>query len=116
MSGRALRVVGAQDTERRVDEPGWLEWLRARLDPAWRGGEWDGMTLLFTGDLDSARTAAWPCRTPGLPDGDAPPVGALRRLPPGPGEHGPALGGLRLGATGTCHPPAAARRLLGARL
>ena len=23
--------------------------------------------LLFTGDLDSARTAAWPCRTPGCP-------------------------------------------------
>ena len=43
----------------------WLEWLRARLDPAWRAGEWDSEALLFTGDLGSARTAAWPCRTPG---------------------------------------------------
>jgi len=75
VSGRALRVVGAQDTERRVDEPGWLEWLRARLDPAWRGGEWDGMTLLFTGDLDSARTAAWPCRTPDCPTATRRPSG-----------------------------------------
>jgi hypothetical protein len=26
---------------------GWLEWLHARLDPAWRPGEWDGGSLLF---------------------------------------------------------------------
>jgi integrase len=48
-------------------EQGWLEWLGGQLDPAWRAGEWDGQTLLFTGDLASARTAAWPCRTPGCP-------------------------------------------------
>jgi integrase len=56
---------------RRLHRPGegWLEWLQARLDPLWRAGEWDGQTLLFTGDLASPRTAAWPCRTPGCPRG-----------------------------------------------
>ena len=68
MSGRALRAVSAGVVERRPDGgAGWLGWLRARLDPAWRAGEWDGQTLLFTGDLACARTAAWPCRTPGCP-------------------------------------------------
>jgi len=81
----ALRVVGAgktsirhtaaADAGRRTDEPGWLEWLRARLDPTWRGGEWDGEILLFTGDLDSARTAAWPCRTPDCPTATRRPSG-----------------------------------------
>jgi integrase len=68
VSGRALR--GVPDTAVRGgqhDAQGWAGWLRARLDPAWRAGEWDGEALLFTGDLDSARTAAWPCRTPGCP-------------------------------------------------
>ena len=46
---------------------GWLDWLRTHLDPAWRPGEWDGAAKLFTGDLHSDRTAAWPCRTPGCP-------------------------------------------------
>jgi integrase len=45
----------------------WLDWLRTHLDPVWRPGEWDGATKLFTGDLHSDRTAAWPCRTPGCP-------------------------------------------------
>ena len=67
MSRRALQVAAADAREERLGEHGWLEWLRARLDPAWRAGEWDGQTLLFTSDLDSARTAAWPCRTPGCP-------------------------------------------------
>jgi hypothetical protein len=49
----------------RPGEPGWLEWLQARLDPRWRAGEWDSQLLLFTGDLASPRTAAWACRTPG---------------------------------------------------
>jgi integrase len=53
--------------EQRPGEQGWMEWLGGQLDPAWRAGEWDGQTLLFTGDLASARTAAWPCRTPGCP-------------------------------------------------
>lgn len=68
MSRRALQVAAAVDARgERPGEHGWLEWLRARLDPAWRVGEWDGQALLFTGDLDSARTAAWACRTPGCP-------------------------------------------------
>ena len=44
-----------------------MDWLRAHLDPVWRPGEWDGAAKLFTGDLHSDRTAAWPCRTPGCP-------------------------------------------------
>jgi integrase len=46
------------------DTSGWLAWLAARLDPGWRPGEWDQARWLFTGDLDSVRTAAWACRTP----------------------------------------------------
>jgi integrase len=65
---RALPVASPVEArQERRGEHGWLEWLRARLDPAWRAGEWDGQTLLFTGDLRSPRTAAWPCRTPGCP-------------------------------------------------
>jgi hypothetical protein len=75
VSGRALRVVGAGNADQQPDESGWLEWLRARLDPAWRRSEWDGRTLLFTGDLGSARTAAWPCRTPGCPTATRRPSG-----------------------------------------
>ena len=75
MSGRALRVVGSGRAEPGPDEPGWLGWLGARLDPAWRPGEWDGQALLFTGDLASPRTAAWPCRTPGCPTGTRRPSG-----------------------------------------
>ncbi len=75
MSGRALRVVGTGHTDHRPDEPGWARWLRARLDPGWRPGEWDGQALLFTGDLASPRTAAWPCRTPGCPTGTRRPSG-----------------------------------------
>ncbi|MBV8995313.1 MAG: hypothetical protein JO287_16820 [Pseudonocardiales bacterium] len=65
MSERALQVIEAGNASPRCDEAGWLEWLRGRLDPDWRPGEWDSQTLLFTGDLHSARTAAWSCRTPG---------------------------------------------------
>ncbi len=66
MSRRALQAAAAVDARGgRLGEHGWLEWLRAGLDPVWRAGEWDSEALLFTGDLGSARTAAWPCRTPG---------------------------------------------------
>jgi integrase len=66
VSRRALRAAASADArQERLGEHEWLEWLRARLDPAWRAGEWDSEALLFTGDLGSARTAAWPCRTPG---------------------------------------------------
>jgi integrase len=67
VSRRALRPLGPGPVEHRPGQAGWLGWLRARLDPAWRAGEWDGQTMLFTGDLASPRTAAWPCRTPGCP-------------------------------------------------
>jgi integrase len=65
MSEPTLHLVppdaGGQE---RLDGSGWLGWLQARLDPGWRPGEWDQARWLFTGDLDSDRTAAWACRTP----------------------------------------------------
>jgi integrase len=67
VSRRALRPTAPGQVEHRPDQAGWLQWLQARLDPAWRAGEWDEQTLLFTSDLASPRTAAWPCRTPGCP-------------------------------------------------
>lgn len=68
MSQRALRLVTDRQPARRGGvEAGWLAWLIAHVDPAWRPGEWDQSLWLFTGDLGSDRTAAWPCRTPGCP-------------------------------------------------
>lgn len=68
MSRPALRVLGTADGgDERAVAPGWLDWLRAHLDPAWRRGEWDGAAMLFTGNLDSDRTAAWSCRSPDCP-------------------------------------------------
>jgi len=62
----ALRVIDSSEHEdERAGGRGWLAWLHTHLDPAWRRGEWDREALLFTGDLDGDRTAAWPCRTPG---------------------------------------------------
>lgn len=70
MNQAALRML---DPTEREDEPtdarSWLDWLRNHLDHAWRPGEWDGQTLLFTGDLGGVRTVAWPCRTPGCVTG-----------------------------------------------
>ena len=68
MSRPALRLVAATFSEQRSGtETGWLEWLMAHVGVAWRPGEWDQSLWLFTGDLGSDRTAAWPCRTPGCP-------------------------------------------------
>jgi len=72
MTGPALQLIGPGRARRpgRDEGPGgagWLDWLLAHLDPVWRPGEWDGAAKLFTGDLHSDRTAAWPCRTPGCP-------------------------------------------------
>jgi len=42
----------------------WTAWLRSEVaDNAhgWRPGEWDPETLLFSGDLENPRTAAWKC-------------------------------------------------------
>ena len=60
-------LVGTGADPRSVTDAGWLEWLSAHIDAAWRPGEWDRSLWLFTGDLDSDRTAAWRCRTPGCP-------------------------------------------------
>lgn len=70
-----MHVLGVGRTDPQHDERGWVRWLGARLDPAWRAGEWDERALLFTGDLDSPRTAAWACRTPGCPSGTRRPSG-----------------------------------------
>jgi integrase len=75
VSGSALPAASAGSRRERSGGQEWPQWLRARLDPAWRAGEWDGGALLFTGDLDSPRTAAWPCRTPGCPTGTRRPSG-----------------------------------------
>ena len=59
MSGYPLHILGASEAESQpVAEPGWLEWLVAHLNPAWRPGEWDQQRWLFTSDLGSDRTAA----------------------------------------------------------
>ena len=60
-------LVGTGADPRSVTDAGWLQWLSAHIDAAWRPDEWDGSLWLFTGDLDSERTAAWRCRTPGCP-------------------------------------------------
>ncbi len=60
-------LVGTGADPRSVTDAGWLGWLSAHVDAGWRPGEWDGSLWLFTGDLDSDRTAAWRCRTPGCP-------------------------------------------------
>jgi hypothetical protein len=60
-------LVGTDADQGLVTDAGWLGWLSAYVDAGWRPGEWDGSLWLFTGDLDSDRTAAWRCRTPGCP-------------------------------------------------
>jgi integrase/BMFP domain-containing protein YqiC len=65
VSPEPLRGIEIEPPAEAAGEAGWLDWLRGRLDPAWRPGEWDGQRLLFTADLASSRTAAWACRTPG---------------------------------------------------
>jgi len=44
---------------------GWLGWLRERIAPQWRAGEWDQDRLLFTGDPGSAATVIAVCPLPG---------------------------------------------------
>ncbi|MFC4463779.1 tyrosine-type recombinase/integrase [Streptomyces xiangluensis] len=43
------------------DLSAWAAWLKSQLLEDWRPGEWDGGSWLFTGDLDSDKTVAWPC-------------------------------------------------------
>ena len=61
------QLVSTDTDPRPVTDAGWLQWLSEHTDAAWRPGEWDMSLWLFTGDLDSDRTAAWRCRTPGCP-------------------------------------------------
>ena len=48
MTGPALQLIVVPGRDRRPgrDEGrggvGWLDWLRAHLDPVWRPAEWDG--------------------------------------------------------------------------
>jgi len=68
VTGPDLRLARPAGAEARLPgQRGWLEWLRDHLDRSWRPGEWDHQRWLFTGDLGSDRTAAWPCATPGCP-------------------------------------------------
>lgn len=46
---------------RRVDLPGWQDWLTENLSPRWRESEWDPATWFFTGDPDNQRTVAFWC-------------------------------------------------------
>ena len=68
MNRRALQAAASAGArQERLGEHVWLEWLGDHLDLGWRPGEWDHERWLFTGDLGSDRTAAWPCVTPGCP-------------------------------------------------
>ncbi|MFG2546967.1 tyrosine-type recombinase/integrase [Streptomyces sp. NPDC048594] len=39
----------------------WTAWLRERIEPGWRPGEWDHGAHLFSGDVDHAGTAVYRC-------------------------------------------------------
>jgi hypothetical protein len=67
VTGPAPVPARAAGAEERPGDRGWLEWLGDHLDRSWRPAEWDQQRWLFTGDLGSDRTAAWPCATPGCP-------------------------------------------------
>jgi integrase len=41
----------------------WEAWLRELVDSAWRPGEWDPETRLFTGDVHNAGTVVYRCGT-----------------------------------------------------
>lgn len=46
-----------------LDLEAWTAWLKDRVDPVWRPGEWDAATLFFDGDTDNDRTVAQRCVT-----------------------------------------------------
>lgn len=65
---RAVALLPAAAPDERGDGQllgGWLGWLRERLDPQWRAGEWDPARLLFTGDPASPATVVAVCPLPG---------------------------------------------------
>ena len=52
-----------------VDWPAWQLWLRGKVDPGWRPGEWDERWWLFTGASDNPQTSVWKCSTPACVSG-----------------------------------------------
>jgi integrase len=56
-------VAGHEGEARLVTD--WVVWLRERLDPQWRCGEWDESLLLFRGDPGNPRTSVTVCPLPG---------------------------------------------------
>lgn len=65
---RAVALLPAVAPDERGDGQllgGWLGWLRERLDPQWRAGEWDPARLLSTGDPASPATVVAVCPLPG---------------------------------------------------
>ncbi|MGW3739860.1 tyrosine-type recombinase/integrase [Streptomyces sp. NPDC005146] len=55
----APRVADSSDH----DDGGWVPWLRAHLDPAWRTSEWRWDCWLFTGSVHEPRSSVALCRT-----------------------------------------------------
>ena len=85
MNRRALQAAASAGAGRRngsVSTAGWSGW-ETIWTWSWRPGEWDHERWLFTGDLGSDRTAAWPCAHARLPGRHPLPSPPLRRLPPG---------------------------------
>jgi integrase len=58
----AIPVKGPSPFE--VDWPAWELWLRGRVDPGWRAGEWEEQWWLFTGSAENPQTSVWKCSTP----------------------------------------------------
>ncbi len=52
-----------------VDWAAWQLWLRGRVDPGWRSGEWYERWWLFTGAADNPQTSIWKCSTPACVSG-----------------------------------------------
>ncbi|MFF3403041.1 tyrosine-type recombinase/integrase [Streptomyces sp. NPDC002659] len=63
MNGNLAEVIDLSPASG-TDLTAWVAWLDSQLLEDWRPGEWDGETLLFTGDTHNPRTTAWPCSTP----------------------------------------------------
>jgi hypothetical protein len=59
-----VAVRGATTRTLPFDTTAWKTWLGEQIDADWRPAEWNHDLWLFTGDLESPWTAAWPCRIP----------------------------------------------------
>lgn len=62
MSGNLAEVIDLSHVSG-TDLTAWATWLESQLLKDWRQGEWNGKTLLFTGDIHNPQTTAWPCIT-----------------------------------------------------